>query len=187
MYTAKVLLAITALAGTSLSQKSDSEYCSAAEGSILSNLIAVAPTTPAVILSYVATQTAFPPAPPFMTGSFEYHASQLCLIAEQLPSSLLPTYQTFAQEFLAVGQSFEPKLVAFITDCVPENAIASQTSQLDSYLHPTGNPCTQTSTPTRSSNGTYPTSFVTAAAVRPTGALMGAAVLGGAAGAAALF
>ncbi|KAI0912978.1 hypothetical protein F4824DRAFT_507170 [Ustulina deusta] len=187
MHSTKVLLAISALAGTSLSQKSDSEYCSAVVGTLLSSLIAQAPTTPAVILSYVATQTAYPSVPPFMTGSFESHASQLCAIAEQLPSSLLPTFQSFASNLLAVGKSYEPELIAYITDCSPENEVASMTSALESYFTPTGNPCPQTATPTGSSNGTYSTSIVTAAAARPTGVLLGVAALGGAAGAAAML
>ncbi|KAI0430322.1 hypothetical protein F5Y09DRAFT_307828 [Xylaria sp. FL1042] len=198
MHSSKVLLSIAAVAGTSLAQQSDSAYCTSLRASFLTAIIAVAPTTPADILSFIATAT--PTIAPLPTTGLDFnlHASQLCQIAAELPASKLPEFQSFAQDLLSVGKSFSDEIVAYITECEPQDEIAIMTSKLNYYFTATGNVCetTPTPTPTGSSNGTYPISYsspastsmvVTAAAARPTGALLGAAAVGGALGAAAML
>ncbi|KAI0438927.1 hypothetical protein F4803DRAFT_533155 [Xylaria telfairii] len=201
MHTTSVLLSIAALAGTSLSQTSDSAYCSSLQSSFFVTLFAAAPTTPADILSFIATATDVPPLPTTINPSA--HQNQLCAIASALPSSLLPEFKTLAADLLTFGKDHSSDLIKYITDCVPEPAAASMTSYVDYVFTATGNICTETSaaaTPGGASNGTYPTGtgsiyptatasstlVPTAAAVRPTGALMGMAAVGGAIGAAML-
>ncbi|KAI1122120.1 hypothetical protein F5Y10DRAFT_254763 [Nemania abortiva] len=194
------VLSIAALAGTALSQSSDSAFCSSAMSSIFATIIAEAPTTPADILSFIATATGIPPLPTTFDPSG--HQDQLCAIATALPASLKPEFQSFAANLLDSGKAYSSELVEFITDCVPQPAAASMTSYIDYVFHATGNICTETAAPgsTSVSNGTYPTGtgsvyptatssvlIPTAAAVRPTGALLGAAAVGGAIGAAAML
>ncbi|KAI0525953.1 hypothetical protein F5B22DRAFT_633312 [Xylaria bambusicola] len=198
--TTKLLLAMTALAGTSLSQKSDAEFCSSALASLVSQVGEYAPTTPANILSYISASAA-PTVPIPTTIDFQWHASELCSIGSVLPTSLVPEFKSFAQGLLQFGRDHESEFVFYITDCEPQNEVASMTSALHSYFTATDNPCPTTPAPGASSsgnypttpaatatsspnfNGTYTTSFVTAAAARPTGALLGAAagILGAAA------
>ncbi|KAI1735002.1 hypothetical protein F4680DRAFT_436657 [Xylaria scruposa] len=199
MHSTRVLLSIAALAGTSLSQTSDSAFCSSLQASFFSELIGSAPTTPADILSFIATATGIPALPTTLNPSA--HQDQLCAIATALPSSLLPEFQTFAGSLLSFGKDHSSELIGYITDCVPEPEAASMTSYVDYVFTATGNICTETAAPgSGASNGTYPTGtgsvyptatgsstlIPTAAAARPTGALMGAAAVGGAIGAAML-
>ncbi|KAI0100091.1 hypothetical protein GGR51DRAFT_575892 [Nemania sp. FL0031] len=215
MYSTKVLLAIAALAGTSLSQKSDSEFC-ASYASSLFVLFGEAPTSPPAIVSFLAqstsaavpTTTASPvttPAPA-ATPDFIGHAEFLCELITELPSSLLPDFQTYAGGLLSFGKVHSSEYVAYVTDCVAGDAAASMTSYLDYIFTATGNLCQPTSTSGAASNSAYPTSpaptatgsyttslgssstlVVTAAAAKPTGALMGAAAMGGILGAAAML
>ncbi|KAI0867337.1 hypothetical protein GGS24DRAFT_308056 [Hypoxylon argillaceum] len=186
------VLSIAALAGTALSQSSDSAFCSSFESSIFATLIAEAPTTPADILSFIATATGIPPLPTTFDPSA--HQDQLCAIATALPASLLPEFQSFAGNLLNAGKQYEGEFIEYITDCIPEPTAASMTSYLEYVFSATGNICTETATATATpggaSNGTYPTAsstlIPTAAAARPTGAL-GVAALGGAIGAAAML
>ncbi|TGJ86201.1 hypothetical protein E0Z10_g2549 [Xylaria hypoxylon] len=180
MYSTKLLIAVAALAGTSLSQKSDAAFCSSVEESFL-GLFAVAPTTPAAILSFIARSSAR---------------------SRVLPSSLLPEFADLGASLLDFGRDHSSEFVGYITNCVPEPTAASVSSYIESVFTATGNICTETATATPApgsgaSNGTYPTgtgsvyptatsSFTlipTAAAARPTGALLGAAagILGAAA------
>ncbi|KAI0858792.1 hypothetical protein F4860DRAFT_484816 [Xylaria cubensis] len=202
MRSTRVLLSIAAVAGTSLAQTSDSAFCSSLQNAFFTNLIGSAPTTPADILSFIATATGIPPLPTTLNPSL--HQDQLCAIATALPSSLLPEFQTFAGSLLSFGKSYSGELIEYITDCVPEPEAASMTSYVNYVFTATGNICTETSaaaTPGSSApNGTYPTGtgsvyptatgsstlIPTAAAARATGALMGAAAVGGAIGAAML-
>ncbi|TRX96338.1 hypothetical protein FHL15_002610 [Xylaria flabelliformis] len=202
MHSTRVLLSIAALAGTSLSQTSDSAFCSSLEGAFFSKLLGSAPTTPADILSFIATATGIPALPTTLNPSS--HQDQLCAIATALPPSLLPEFQTFAGSLLSFGKSYSGDLIEYITDCVPEPEAASMTSYVNYVFTATGNICTETSaaaTPgSGAPNGTYPTGtgslyptatgsstlIPTAAAARATGALMGAAAVGGAIGAAML-
>ncbi|KAH8161551.1 hypothetical protein CIB48_g6705 [Xylaria polymorpha] len=208
MYSTKILLSIAALAGTSLSQKSDSQFCSAFFTSLVSIIVEEAPTTPPAILSFLApsTETASPTttAPPLTTLDFASHAQELCEIATELPSSLLPEFQTYAEALLSFGRARSSEHIAYVTDCAPEDEVASRTSYLNYIFTATDNFCTQTPAPGGMSNGTYPTPtptatssyaglnsstslIATAAAAKPTGAYFGAAAIGGILGAAAIL
>ncbi|KAH8161107.1 hypothetical protein CIB48_g7152 [Xylaria polymorpha] len=217
MHSTRALLSLAALAGTSLSQKADSQVCSAHVDSLVS-LFETIPMIPPAIVSFLAqrTQTTTPPATtitasPTTTAAdapgidFEAHAEELCSILGVLPSSLIPEFQSYAGVFLSVGRAHTSEYIAYITDCQPEAEVASMTSRLDYFFTATGNPCQTTPAPGSASNGTYPTSHaatatssytnttssatsvITAAAARPTGALLGAAAVGGAVGVAALL
>ncbi|KAI1125918.1 hypothetical protein F5Y10DRAFT_245918 [Nemania abortiva] len=208
MHSTKIILPIAALVGTSLSQKSDSQFCSAFFTSLVSIIEEEAPTTPPAILSFFAqsTETASPTttAPPLTTLDFASHAQELCEIATELPSSLLPQFQTYAAALLRFGKDHSSEHIAYVTDCAPENEVASRSSYLEYIFTATDNFCEQTPTPGSAPNGTYPTatptatsshagfnssttSVVTAAAARPTGAFLGAAAIGGVLGAAAIL
>ncbi|KAI0424036.1 hypothetical protein F5Y09DRAFT_163051 [Xylaria sp. FL1042] len=195
------IISIAALTGTALSQSSDSAFCSSYQSSFFATLIAEAPTTPADILSFIATATGIPALPTTIDPSA--HQDQLCAIATALPSSLLPEFKSFAGDLLSVGKSFSDDLIEYITDCVPEPEAASMTSYVDYVFTATGNICTETTataTPGSTSNGTsatgtgsfYPTAtpsttlIPVAAAARPTGVL-GMAAVGGVIGAAAML
>ncbi|KAI1123556.1 hypothetical protein F5Y10DRAFT_251608 [Nemania abortiva] len=199
MYSTKALLLVFALVGTSLSQKSDSPACSSAL-SVFMGLVTEAPATPTEILSFIASNTQIPA---FTIGDAESHQSQLCAVAAALPSSLLPEFQSLASGLMDFAHSHSSELIAYITACVPDEDVASSTSYFDHVLTATGNICTETPAPIPggASNGTYPTPTVTAtsdissstvliptaAAVRPTGALLRAAAAGGVLGAAAML
>ncbi|KAI1273035.1 hypothetical protein F5Y07DRAFT_378201 [Xylaria sp. FL0933] len=207
MHSIKVFLAIAALAGTSLSQKSDSQFCSAFFTSFVSIIEEDAPMTPSAIVSFLArTETASPTttAPPLTTLDFASHAQELCAIATEIPSSLLPVFQTYASELLEFGIEHSSEHIAYVTDCAPENEVASRSSYLEYIFTATGNFCEETPTPGGASNSTYPTPtpsasssygglnssstmVVTAAAARRTGACFGAAAVGGALGVAAML
>ncbi|KAI1756053.1 hypothetical protein F4782DRAFT_537864 [Xylaria castorea] len=208
MYSTKIFLSIAALAGTSLSQKSDNEFCSAFFTSLVSIIEEDAPTTPPAIVSFLAqsTETASPTttAPPLTTLDFASHAQELCEIATELPSSLLPEFQSYAGALLSFGKAHSSEHIAYVTDCAPENEVASRSSYLEYIFTATGNFCEQTPAPGGTSNGTYPTPtptatgsyaglssttvlIVTAAAAKPTGAYFGAAAIGGILGAAAIL
>ncbi|KAI8944138.1 hypothetical protein F4801DRAFT_572773 [Xylaria longipes] len=197
MHSTKVLLSVAALVGTSLSQKSDSEFCSSASSYFFTVIGSEGPTTPAAILSFVATHTEIPAIPTVFDP--EGHQSQLCALATALPSSLLPEFATLGAELLSIGKEHSDYLKAFVTNCATD--VASTTSYLD-YIWTATNICeTPKPTPGGASNGTYPTPTLTAtsalntstsliptaAAARPTGALLGAAVAGGVLGGAALL
>ncbi|KAI1182600.1 hypothetical protein F5B17DRAFT_419753 [Nemania serpens] len=201
MYNTRLLLSIAALAGTALSQKSDAVFCSSLESSFF-GLFKEAPTTPAAFLSIIATNTQIPPLPTTLDPMA--HQSQLCALAAAVPSSLLPEFQTLASSLMDFGKAHSSDFIEYITDCVPEPAAASMTSYIDYVFTATGNICEETPTPAPASgvpNGTYPTGtgsvyptatsssylIPTAAASRPTGAIVGAVAVGGVLGAAALL
>ncbi|KAI0452290.1 hypothetical protein F5B21DRAFT_516187 [Xylaria acuta] len=205
MYSTRVLLFVAAFAGASLSQKSDAEYCSSKMSSFFSWVVAEGPTTPAAVLSFLATQTNS--KPPLSTFGPEAHGEEICSIYSELPPSLLPELQTYITSVLSFGNANSEVLLGVATDCVPEENVASVTSYIHEMLTPTGNPCQATPAPGGAANGTYPTSpaptatssyagtgnytyttsIVTAAAARPTGVLLGAAAIGGVLGAAAML
>ncbi|KAI1158571.1 hypothetical protein F5B18DRAFT_656532 [Nemania serpens] len=205
MYNLKVLLFIAAFAGTSLSQKSDAEYCASKMSSFFSWVMADGPTTPAVVLSFLATQTNS--RPPLSRFGPESHGDEICSIYSELPASLTHEFQTYITSVLSFGNANSDVLLGVATDCVPEQSVASVTDYIHEMLTPTGNPCQPTATPGSAVNGTYPTSpaptatgaysssgnytyatsVVTAAAARPTGAFLGAAAMGGILGAAAML
>ncbi|KAI0096579.1 hypothetical protein GGR51DRAFT_568310 [Nemania sp. FL0031] len=208
MRSTKILFPIAALVGTSLSQKSDSQFCSAFFTSFVSVILEEAPATPPAIVSFltesVETATPTTTAPPLTTLDFASHALELCEIATELPSSLLPTFQTYAAELLSFGRAHSSEHIAYVTDCAPEAEVSSRSSYLEYIFTATGNFCEETPAPGGASNGTYPTPtptatssyaslnssttmVVTAAAARPTGACLGVAAIGGALGAAVLL
>ncbi|KAI0976957.1 hypothetical protein F4678DRAFT_415102 [Xylaria arbuscula] len=210
MYSVKFLL-VAALAGTSLAQKSDSEFCSSFFSSFFSKMEAESPTTPAAILSFIASETitALPASDATLVETLNpaLHQSQLCSLATALPSSLLPDLETLAAGLLSFGVAHESEYIAYVTDCYPADEVAATTSYFKSVFAATANNCDTTPTPTPGavSNGTYPTAvptatgafngstnsttslIPTAAAARPTGALFGAAAVGGILGAAAML
>ncbi|KAI1354269.1 hypothetical protein F5Y01DRAFT_274753 [Xylaria sp. FL0043] len=204
MHSTKVLFALAALVGTSLAQKSDSEFCSAFYTSFLSVILNSDAPTPSGIVSFLAQQTPTTTAPPLTTLDFASHAQELCELATELPSSLLPEFSTYAAELLSFGHKYSSEHIAYVTDCAPESEVASRSSYLEYVFTATGNFCTETPAPGGASNGTYPTptstaasyptgsnsstsSVVTGAAARPTGGCLGAAAVGGILGAAALL
>ncbi|KAI1120595.1 hypothetical protein F5Y10DRAFT_258067 [Nemania abortiva] len=204
MHSTKILFALAALTGTTLSQKSDSEFCSAFFTSFLSVILNSDAPTPTGIASWVAEHTTTTAAP-LTTLDFASHAQELCELATELPSSLLPEFRTYASELLSFGHKYSSEHIAYVTDCAPESEVASRSSYLEFVFTATGNFCTETPAPGSSvPNGTYPTptptatsyypgsnsttSLVpTAAAVKPTAACLGAAAVGGILGAAALL
>ncbi|KAI1197755.1 hypothetical protein F5X97DRAFT_343396 [Nemania serpens] len=205
MYASKVFIFLAAFAGTSLSQKSDAEFCASKMSSFFSWVMAEGPTTPAVVLSFLATQTNS--RPPLSRFGPESHGEEICSIYSELPASLTHEFQTYITSVLSFGRANSDVLIGVATDCVPEQNVASVTDYIHDMLTPTGNPCHPTPTPGSVANGTYPTSpaptatgsytsagnytyatsVVTAAAARPTGAFLGAAAIGGVLGAAALL
>ncbi|GAP82958.1 hypothetical protein SAMD00023353_0104890 [Rosellinia necatrix] len=211
MHSTKVLLSAAALAGMSLAQKSDAQFCSDGLSSFFSQILVEAPTTPAAILSFIASQTEIPAVPTSLPPGFmldpEEHQSQLCALATALPSSLLPEFQTLASGLLEFGREHSSEFIAFITNCADPAGVASTTSYLEYIFTATGNICQETGAaattsapaPGGASNGTYPTAtpaptltsttslIPTAAAARPTGAIMGAIAAGGVLGAAAML
>ncbi|KAK5636822.1 hypothetical protein RRF57_012534 [Xylaria bambusicola] len=200
MHSIKPFIAFAALAGTSLAQKSDAEFCSAFFTSFLSVILESDAPTPTGIASWVAEQTPVTTAPPISVLDFASHASELCHLATVLPSSLLPEFETYAADLLSWGKEFSSEHVAYVTDCAPESEVASRSSYLEYVFTATGNICTYTPAPGSVTGGTYPTLtptatgsnssstlIVTAAAAKPTGACLGAAAVGGILGAAALL
>ncbi|KAI3325234.1 hypothetical protein HD806DRAFT_492383 [Xylariaceae sp. AK1471] len=200
MHSTKFFIALASLTGISLSQKSDSKFCSAFFTSFYSIIENSDAPTPAGIVSFLAQRTPTVTAPPKSTFDFASHAQELCELATELPSSLLPEFRTYASELLDFGKSYSNEHIAYVTDCAPESEVASRSSYLEYVFTATGNFCTETPAPGSASNGTYPTptptatssnisttSVITAAAAKPTGACLGAVAVGGILGAAALL
>lgn len=212
MHNTKILFALAALTGPSLSQKSDSEFCSAFFTSFLSVILNSDVQTPTAIVSFLAQQTptATTTTAPLTTLDFASHAQELCELATELPPSLLPEFSTYAAGLLSFGLAYSSEHVAYVTDCAPETEVASRSSYLEYVFSATGDFCTQTPAPGGASNGTYPTPTPTptltatsylpssnvsttpvvtaaAAAAWPSGACLGAAAVGGILGAAALI
>ncbi|TRX92593.1 hypothetical protein FHL15_006520 [Xylaria flabelliformis] len=200
MHSTKILFALATLTGISLSQKSDSEFCSAFFTSFLSVIENSDVPTPTAIVSFLAQKTPTTSAPPLTTLDFASHAQELCELATELPSSLLPEFRTYASGLLEFGKSYSSEHIAYVTDCAPESEVASRSSYLEFVFTATGNFCTETPapggtsypTPNPTTTSYHPgsnsstTMVVTAAAAKPTGCL-GVAAVGGILGAAALL
>ncbi|KAI1184864.1 hypothetical protein F5B17DRAFT_446611 [Nemania serpens] len=207
MHSLQALLFIAAFAGPSLSQKSDAEYCASKMSSFFSWAMNEGPTTPVAVLSFLATQTNS--RPPLSQFGPSLHGDEICSIYSELPPSLTHEFQTYITSVLSFGNANSDVLIGVATDCVPEQSVASVVNYIHEMLTPTGNPCQPTPTPgsvangtyrttpaptatgsfyTSSSNYTYATSVVTAAAPgRPTGVFLGAAAIGGVLGAVAML
>ncbi|KAI3316468.1 hypothetical protein HD806DRAFT_517493 [Xylariaceae sp. AK1471] len=211
MYSTKVLLPVAALAGASLAQSFTDPACS----ETMSSLIRNAPTIAPALSSYIegplfhGVQTgsaATTTLPPDTLANPEGYVELLCNVAGELPSSLLPDFQSWGSELLSYGSAHISLYDAFVTHCVTTGeAAATITSYLNSILTGTGGLCKPTATPGSASNGTIPTTpaptatgtnsipsnsttaVLTAAAAKPTGVLVGAAAMGGIIGAVALL
>ncbi|KAI1369772.1 hypothetical protein F5Y08DRAFT_291302 [Xylaria arbuscula] len=212
MYSSKVLLFTAALAGSAIAQKSDAAYCASKMSSFISWANTVGPTTPVAVLSFLAHQTNS--KAPLATFGPEAHGEEICSIYRELPDSLLPEFQTYITSVLSFGAANSDVLIGVATECAPQDQVASITSYIHQMLTPTGL-CEETPTPTatpggmangtyptsvyspyptatgsyptQGGNSSYPTSIVTAGAPRATGALLGAAAVGGVLGAVALL
>ncbi|KAI1109248.1 hypothetical protein F5Y14DRAFT_433224 [Nemania sp. NC0429] len=212
MYSFQILFFAAAFAGPSLSQKSDAEFCASKMSSFFSWVRAEGPTTPAAVLSFLATQT--DGSPPLTHFGPSLHGDEICSIYKALPASLRPEFQTYITSELVFGKANSDVLIGVATDCVPQQDVASVTDYIHNMLTATGNSCQPTPAPGSAANGSYPTSpaptatptptgtgsyyvppsnssyvtsVVTAAAARATGALLGAAALGGVLGAAVML
>ncbi|KAI1161631.1 hypothetical protein F5B18DRAFT_431360 [Nemania serpens] len=201
---AKVLLSVAALAGTSLAQAPTSTDAACAASL---TQFTDAPTPAPSLISWIATAVGTGPltAPGQSTPLPEFtledpvgYQELICSIAGELPQSLIPAFQSYASGLLSYGAVHISQYEAYITDCITTGEAASTLiSELHKMLDATGAACQTTA----SSNGTYPTGtgsiststssttllIPTAAAARPTGAVIGAAAIGGLLGAVALL
>ncbi|KAI0816581.1 hypothetical protein GGR55DRAFT_243357 [Xylaria sp. FL0064] len=196
MYGAKVLLSVAALAGTSLAQTTTSKSPACQESL---QAFSDVPLPSPVLASYLAGGSGGGSGG--LDATFEDpdgYQAYVCSVAATLPKSLISEFQSFGSSLLSYGSVHLSQYDAYVTDCIASGAAASTiTSQLHEMLTGTGGMCKQpaaTATTTPASNGTtYPTgtgsytpgptatsSMVPyAAAARPTGAVVGAAALGG--------
>lgn len=217
MYNAKVLMSVAALVGTSLAQSATptSSLDPACAASL--SKFADAPTPAPALVSYLATVLGTGPvtAPGATTALPDLtledpvgYQNLICSIATELPKSLIPDFQSYGSGLLSYGSVHLSDYDAYITNCITTGEAASTlTSELHSMLLGTGGLCDAATTtassgtyPTGGANGTYPTGtgstpapttsstlIPTAAAARPTGAVVGAAAIGGLLGAVALL
>ncbi|KAI3320527.1 hypothetical protein HD806DRAFT_547361 [Xylariaceae sp. AK1471] len=191
MYSSRLLLFITAFAGTSLSQKSDIEYYSSKMSSFFSFINTEGPTTPAAVLSFIAT--APNSRPPLATFGPSAHGDEICSIYSKLPLSLLPEFKTYITLFLSFGNAHSDILLGVASDCVPSDQVASPTTAPAPGGAANGT-YPMLAAPTATSSCASPTSYTTsivtaaaAAAARPTGVFLSAAAIGGVLGAAAML
>ncbi|KAI1110579.1 hypothetical protein F5Y14DRAFT_358208 [Nemania sp. NC0429] len=206
----KTFLSVAALASTSLAQ-----IATSTDAACLASLtqFSNAPTPAPALFSFLATAVGTgpltapgqsTPLPDLTLEDPAGYQALICSIAGELPQSLLPDFQSYASELVSYGSVHISQYVEYITDCVTTGEAASTLiSELHNMLDGTGGACQTTApaTPTGSSNGTYPTGtgavptstsstsllIPTAAAARPTGAVIGAAAIGGLLGAVALL
>ncbi|KAI0973440.1 hypothetical protein F4678DRAFT_477885 [Xylaria arbuscula] len=208
MYGSKTLLSIAALVGTSLAQTTTSKSL-ACKSSLLA--FGDAPTPAPALASYLAggSGSGSGSGGSGLDATFEDpdgYQALVCSVAATLPKSLVPEFQSFGSALLSYGSAHLSQYDAYVTDCIASGEAASTIiSELNSMLTGTGGMCPQptaTATTTPAFNGTtYPTGASayttrptatssltpTAAAARPTGAVVGAAALGGFIGAVALL
>ncbi|KAI0466843.1 hypothetical protein F4859DRAFT_286157 [Xylaria cf. heliscus] len=206
----KILLPVAALAGASLAQNyPDPSACSSSRSAFIAGAPTYAPALEPYLGSAlgsgvrtvaVATTT----LPPDTLADPEGYVDALCSIAAEIPSSLLPDFQSWGSGLLSYGSKHISEYDDFVTQCVTTGeAAATITSYLNSILTGTGGLCQPTSTPGSTASGTLSTPAATAtgtnststsatlvptaAAARPTGVLFGAAAMGGLIGAVALL
>ncbi|KAI0908487.1 hypothetical protein F4824DRAFT_222336 [Ustulina deusta] len=210
MYNAKVLLSVATLAGTSLAQTATStDPACLASLSSFTGVPTPAPALASYLGSYLGGGPMTAPGqttalPDFTLEDPDGYQALFCSIAGDLPASLLPEFKSYGSGLLSYGREHISQYDAYVTSCITTGtAAAILTSQLHSMLLGSGGLCqaTTTATPTGSSNGTYPTGtgyyttkpttsstlIPTAAAARPTGAVVGAAAIGGLLGVVALL
>ncbi|KAJ2982500.1 hypothetical protein NUW58_g6429 [Xylaria curta] len=198
MYATKSLLALAVLAETSLAQTYLHEDCS----SSINDLNVAAPTLPSVLQSaYGAKHSAEPNAEVLLKDPHAY-VQDVCNFVPQLPVDLLDDFAEYGGSLLSFAGGHVEIYDAIITHCITTGpAAASITSYLHSIIASPEALCQHSSTPVANgtasitpyptptgSNSTLPTTGVpstsvpTAAAGRPTGALIGAAAIGGGGG-----
>ncbi|KAI8631731.1 hypothetical protein F5Y19DRAFT_424658 [Xylariaceae sp. FL1651] len=211
MYNAKVFLSGAALAGIALAQVPTPTGLSPACAASLSSFTSI-PTPAPALVSYIATVVGTGPvtAPGQTTALPELtledpigYQELFCSLAGELPKSLLPDFRDYADGLISYGSVHLSEYNAYVTDCITTGEAASTLiSQLSEMLVGTGAACHSApmTTPAGASNGTYPTGtgsipsptssstmIPVAAAARPTGAVVGAAVIGGLLGAVAML
>ncbi|KAI0798760.1 hypothetical protein GGR55DRAFT_554221 [Xylaria sp. FL0064] len=216
MYNAKVLLSAAALAGSSMAQSATPTAFSTNSAACAASLTSFtdAPTPAPELASFFASVVGTGPVtapgettalPDFTLEDPDGYQALFCSVAAELPASLIPDYKSYGEGLLSYGSAHLSQYDAYITDCITTGSAASSlTSALHKMLDATGGgmcQTTSTAAPGGSSNGTYPTGtgsytvspsststlIPTAAAARPTGAVLGAAALGGLLGAVALL
>ncbi|GAP91528.1 hypothetical protein SAMD00023353_3101390 [Rosellinia necatrix] len=208
MYNAKILLALATLADVSLAQTSLDPACS----SLITALIQAGPTIPAELAAgYGDESNGAPSDPTELLSRPDVYVEQICAAVGSLPSSLLPEFASWGSSLLHFASVEVASYDAIVTQCIATDdaaAAASITSYIHSIVSAPDRLCQPTATTsaapaagsgngtasvTPSGNGTSPstgvptTSIPTAAAGRPTGAIVGAAALGGLLGAVALL
>ncbi|KAI0509036.1 hypothetical protein F5B22DRAFT_369286 [Xylaria bambusicola] len=199
MFNSKQILSVATLAGAS-----SALYATSTPGqdptcvqSILS--FSDAPSPAPALLSYldnvfgsgpVTAPGATTALPDFTLEDPAGYEAYFRKLATELPASLTADFQTYAAGLISYGRDHLSAYEAYITDCITTGEAASTLiDELHDMLLVTATP-----TPTAgASNGTYPTGtgsytaqptatgspIPTAAAARPTGAIVGGAALGG--------
>ncbi|KAF2964092.1 hypothetical protein GQX73_g9462 [Xylaria multiplex] len=212
MHSTKALLSVASLIGMALAQNDLDPECTRT----ISSLIAEGPTIPAVLSPYLVSAvgdtvrtvaTATITSPPDTLADPEGYVQLLCSVAGELPSSLLPNFESWGAELLSFGSAHISIYDAYVTQCVTTGeAAASITSYLNALLTGTAGFCQPTATLGNTPNGTISTtpvatatyvtnsttsipttSVITGAATKPTGVFVGAAAIGGLIGAVALL
>ncbi|KAI1362871.1 hypothetical protein F5Y08DRAFT_341188 [Xylaria arbuscula] len=206
MYGSKFILSVTALAGTSLAQTTTSK---SPECQSSLEAFSDVPVPSAALASYLASSGGSSDG---STGGLDAtfedpdgYQAVVCSVAATLPKSLIPDFQAFGSSLLSYGSVHLSQYDAYVTNCIASGDAASTiTSQLHEMLTGTGGMCQQTATATTTpvSNGTTystgtgaytpgPTATSSdipyAGAARPTGAIVGAAAIGGLLGVVALL
>ena len=207
MQSSKVLLSVAALAGTSLAQTTTSK---SPECQSSLDAFSDVPVPSPALASYLANSGGSSDG---STGGLDAtfedpdgYQAVVCSVAATLPKSLILDFQAFGSSLLSYGSVHLSQYDAYVTNCIASGEAASTiTSQLHEMLTGTGGMCDQptaTATTSPASNGTtYSTGTGAytpgltatssgvpyAAAARPTGAVVGAAALGGLLGVVALL
>ncbi|TGJ76607.1 hypothetical protein E0Z10_g10850 [Xylaria hypoxylon] len=215
MHSTKILLPV-ALAGASVAQFITQSYPDPACTKTVNSFVSGAPTLPPALSPYLASAIAgavqtdsaeTTKLPPDTLADPEGYVELLCSVAAELPSSVLPEFESWGAGLLSYGSAHISDYDAFVTQCVTTGeAAATITSYLNALLTGTAGFCQPTATSGGASNGTISTTFaptathgtnsttsisttsaITGAAARPTAVLVGAAAMGGLIGAAALL
>ncbi|RYC58192.1 hypothetical protein CHU98_g8027 [Xylaria longipes] len=214
MYNAKILLSVAALTGTSLAQTATPTASTNAACAASLTSFTNAPSPNAALAKYmdeifkngpVTAPGETTALPDFTLEDPTGYQNVLCSIAGEIPASILPDFASYGSALLSYGSVHLSSYDAYVTNCITTGEAASTIiSELHEMLEGTGGlrcPAVAMATPTGSPNGTYPTGtgssyptstgsatlIPTAAAARPTGALVGAAAIGGLLGAVALL
>ncbi|KAI0468140.1 hypothetical protein F4859DRAFT_491710 [Xylaria cf. heliscus] len=210
MYNTKALLALAILADVSVAQTFPDPGCS----SSVNELLLAAPTIPAAVASAFGAaqaQATDIPSPDSLLSDPNAYVGQICEVVPLLPSPVLSEFATWGASLLHFASVEISSYDAIVTKCITTGTAAAS---ITSYIHsiasspeglcqptstsaPSGGNGTASITPyptaTPSGNSTSPSTAVpttlvpTAAAARPTGALISVAAVGGLLGAIALL